>query len=139
MRVSDLPIVPLPAVEPDASLAHVARLMRVEDCDSVAVLDAGRMIGIVTERDLTRAIAEGVDPQQAPATLFMSPNPATVRGEEDIAVVAMRMMALGIRHLPVVDDAGTPTGLLSARELVAALERSSQAPGTATSGDADWT
>jgi CBS domain-containing protein len=78
-RVGDLPIVPLPAVEPDASLAQVARLVRVEDCDCVAVVEAGRMFGIVTERYLT-------------------------------------------------SDASDPIGLVSTRKLVAALERSSQAP-----------
>jgi len=37
--------------------------------------------------------------------------------------VAMKMMRLGIRHLPVLDRAGQPIGLLSARDLVAALDR----------------
>jgi CBS domain-containing protein len=132
MRVSDLPTAPLVEVGPDASLAEVARRMRVEDCDSVVVMDGGRMIGIVTERDLIRAIAVGVDPRQAQAGLFMSPDPATVRALDDIAVVAMRMIALGIRHLPVVDDAGAPIGLVSARELVAALEGGSIATGGET-------
>jgi len=78
MRVSDLPIAPLLGIEPDASLADVARRMRVEDCDSVAVMEDGRMIGIVTERDLIRAVADGVDPRRARAALFMSPDPVTV-------------------------------------------------------------
>jgi CBS domain-containing protein len=127
--VSDLPIAPLLTVEPNVSLAEVARRMRVEDCDSVAVTEGGRMIGIVTERDLVGAIADGVDPRRARVALFMSPEPATVRDTEDIAVVAMRMIALGVRHLPVVDEAGLPIGLLSARALVTALEGSSLSPG----------
>jgi CBS domain-containing protein len=43
--------------------------------------------------------------------------------EEDISVVALKMMRLGIRHLPVVDAMGKPVGLLSARNLVAVLDR----------------
>ena len=122
MRVSELPTGPLLGVEPDVTLAQVARRMRLEDRDTAVVMDAGRMIGIITERDLVRAIADGIDPRRAHASLFMSPDPATVRGHDDIAVVAVRMIALGIRHLPVVDDSGAPIGLLSARELVRALE-----------------
>src|SRR5215472_2176773 len=97
--------------------------MRVEDSDSVAVMEHGRLVGIVTERDLVRAIAEGVDPKQVSASVIMSANPATVAADEEVSVVALKMMRLGIRHLPVVDDEGTPIGLLSARNLMGALDR----------------
>jgi CBS domain-containing protein len=82
-----------------------------------------KLLGIITERDLVRAIADGVDPQQARARVFMSADPATVTADEDVSVVAVKMMALGIRHLPVVDGNGAPVGLISARDLVSMLER----------------
>jgi len=85
-------------------------------------MSGGRLVGIVTEHDLVRAIADGVDPKQARAEVVMSANPATVGQDEEVSVVAMKMMRLGIRHLPVLDRAGQPIGLLSARDLVAALE-----------------
>jgi CBS domain-containing protein len=46
----------------------------------------------------------------------------TVSPDDDVAVVAMRMIALGIRHLPVLDASGNTIGMLSARALSAALE-----------------
>jgi CBS domain-containing protein len=122
MRVSDLPIGPLHAVEPEASLADVARRMRVEDCGSAAVMLDGKLLGIITERDLVQAIADGVNPRKTTAGLFMSADPATASPADEVAVVAMRMIALGIRHLPVVDSTGRPIGMLSARGLAAALE-----------------
>ena len=100
--------------------------MRLDDCDSVAVMTEKRLLGIITERDLVRAIAEGVDPEQVRADVFMSADPATVTADEDVSVVAVKMMALGIRHLPVVDAKGTPVGLISARDLVAVLDRGKQ-------------
>jgi len=122
MRVSDLPVNPLLAVEPETNLADVARRMRLEDCGSAAVMLEGRLLGIVTERDLVQAIADGIDPQVTTAGRFMSADPTTASPGDDVAVVAMRMIALGIRHLPVVDTAGAPIGMLSARGLAAALE-----------------
>jgi CBS domain-containing protein len=123
LKVSELPPAKLVDVTPSTKLADVAREMRLEDCDSVAVMDGGRLVGIITERDLVKAIADGVDPKQATAGMVMTPNPATVGTEEDVSVVALKMMRLGIRHLPVIDGIGKPVGLVSARNLVAALDR----------------
>jgi CBS domain-containing protein len=122
MVVSDLPVSPLLSVEPQANLSEVARRMRLEDCGSAAVMSGGRLLGIVTERDLVQAIADGIDPRETTAGLFMSADPVTASPSDDVAVVAMRMVALGIRHLPVVNADGAPVGMLSARGLVAALE-----------------
>src|SRR4030081_3390292 len=125
MKVRDLPPGRLLSVEPEATIAEVARQMRIDDSDSVAVMSEGRLVGIITERDLVRAIAEGVDPQQARADVVMTADPATVDADEDVAVVAVKMMRLGIRDLPVVNKAGKPVGLVSARNLVAILDRNS--------------
>lgn len=123
MKVRDLPHGRLLSMGPDATLAEVAKRMRLEDCDSVAVMADKKLLGIITERDLVRAIADGVNPQQTRADVFMSADPATVTADEDVSVVAVKMMALGIRHLPVVDAKGTPVGLISARDLVKVLDR----------------
>ena len=123
MKVRDLPPGQLLSVEPDTTLAEVAGEMRAQDSDSVVVMSAGRMVGIITERDLVRAIADGLNPKQAKASMIMTAEPATVREEEDVSVVALRMMRLGVRHLPVVDAAGRPIGLLSAGDLVAVLDK----------------
>jgi CBS domain-containing protein len=124
VKVKDLPPGPLLSIAPDARLSEVARQMRVEDSDSIAVMSDGHLIGIITERDMVRAIADGVDPKQATAGVIMTADPVTAGAEEDVSVVALRMMSLGVRHLPVVDAGGNPIGLLSARNLVAVLDRS---------------
>ena len=123
MKVKDVPPGRLLLVEPETTVAEVARLMRVDDCDAVAVMSEGRLVGIVTEKDLVQAIADGVNPQQAKAEVIMSADPATVGADEDVAVVAVKMTRLGIRHLPVVNQKGEPVGLLSARDLLGVLEK----------------
>ncbi|MEO9049690.1 MAG: CBS domain-containing protein [Candidatus Dormiibacterota bacterium] len=64
MKVRDLPPGPLLSVEPETTIAEVARHMRKDDSDSVVVLSEGRLVGIITERDLVRAIADGVVPSR---------------------------------------------------------------------------
>ena len=113
----------LVSVEPGTTLAEVAKRMRRESSDSAAVMSEGSLRGIITERDLVSAIADGVDAQEAIADVIMSANPATVGANEDVAMVAVKMIRLGIRHLPVVDDEGAPIGLLSAHDLVSVLEK----------------
>ena len=123
MKVRDLPPGPLLSVEPETPLAQVARQMRTADSDCVAVMFEGRLAGIITERDLVRAIADGIDPQEVRADVVMTADPATVDADEEVSMVAVKMMRLGIRHLPVVNKAGKPVGLVSARNLVAVLDR----------------
>ncbi len=97
--------------------------MNAEDSDSVAVMSEGRLVGIITERDLVRAIADGIDLSQVRADVVMTADPVTVDADEEVALVAVKMMRLGVRHLPVVNKAGKPIGLVSARNLVAMLDR----------------
>jgi CBS domain-containing protein len=123
VKVRDLPPGKLLSVDPQTTIAEVARQMRADDSDSVAVMSEGRLVGIITERDLVRAIADGVDPQEAKADIVMTVDPATVGADEDVAMVAVKMMRLGVRHLPVVNKAGKPVGLVSARDLVAMLDQ----------------
>jgi CBS domain-containing protein len=118
-----LPPGDLLSVDPETTIAEVARRMRKDDSDCVAVMSEGRLVGIITERDLVRVMAEGVDPHQAKADVVMTADPATVEADEDVATVAVKMMKLGVRHLPVVNKAGKPVGLVSARNLVAILDR----------------
>lgn len=124
MKVRDLPPDRLLSVDPNTKLSDVAREMRVNDSDSVAVMDDGMLVGIITERDLVRAIADGVNPKEAAAAIIMTTDPATVTADEEVSVVAVKMMRLGIRHLPVVNDKDQPVGLVSARNLVGLLDRS---------------
>jgi len=123
MKVKDLLPQPLVIVDPGASLAEVARRMRLNDADAVAVLEEGRLLGILTERNLVGAIADFVDPGKVSARVLMAADPATVSTDEEVAVVAARMVALGVRHLTVVDERGLPLGILSARSLALALDR----------------
>ena len=102
---------------PRASLKRAAGLMRQGGFGSVAVYQGEDLIGIITETDLVRAIADGRDPASTRISQYMSEEPAVAGPEDDSREVAERMVAQGFRHLPVVEE-GKLVGMVSARDLL---------------------
>jgi CBS domain-containing protein len=97
-------------------LVALARRMREYGIGALPVYDGGRLVGIVTERDVVAAVADGVVETDL-AGDRMTAEPATASPVEDSSEVAMRMVELSIRHLPVVER-GSVVGLVSARDLL---------------------
>jgi CBS domain-containing protein len=81
------------------------------------VYEHHRLVGIVTERDMIAALAEGADPATATVADYMTDQPVTVAPDDDLEVAARRMAELGVRHLPVVDGHQL-VGVLSVRDLL---------------------
>ncbi|MCC7271830.1 MAG: CBS domain-containing protein, partial [Alphaproteobacteria bacterium] len=129
---------PLVTVAAGTALGVAAARMVEAAVSSVVVVDPDPL-GIVTERDLLRATArDGAAALAAPVGRVMSSPLVTVRADALVAVAIGRMDRLGIRHLVVVDEAGAPVGMLSARTLLKlrARETLSLGDGVATAGDA---
>jgi len=103
--------------QPDDTLVDAAGQMNCYQIGALPVYDERRLIGIVTERDLTAAIAEGIDPAATRVVEYMTEQPVTVAPDDDLEVAARRMAELGVRHLPVVDG-GRLVGVLSMRDLL---------------------
>jgi CBS domain-containing protein len=106
-------------VTPHENVRAAARLMRERKVAAVLVMDGERLVGIITERDMTsRVIAAGVNPDTAIAIDIMTADPDTL-GPDDTAADAIRMMKLhNYRHLPVVDGTRV-VGMVSVRDLYA--------------------
>ncbi|CAM01716.1 putative signal-transduction protein with CBS domains [Saccharopolyspora erythraea NRRL 2338] len=104
------------------TLDVVARKMTDEHVGAFAVLDGNRILGIISERDLVRAVAEGADPAVTKAGVLASRQVETARLDEDIADVARRMLDAGIRHLPVLRER-LVVGVVSMRDLLAVETR----------------
>jgi CBS domain-containing protein len=107
------------SVDGDEPLVAVAERMHNEQVGSVVVMVGGRFAGILTERDLTRAVAEGADPKVDTARDYMTEAPAAVRLDADVHEVASTMFEYECRHLPVVSDRGGQViGMVSIRDLL---------------------
>lgn len=106
-----------PAVRPSELLTDVANRMRSDRVSAVAVMERARLVGIITERDLVRAVAEGLDPKATPVSDCMTQDPRTIAAEEVASRAAEQMIELGVRHLPVMKD-DRVVGVISARDLL---------------------
>jgi len=104
------------AVEPATSIVEAARRMHERLVGAVVVLDGDeRLVGIVTERDVLRAVATGGVEQ--PVSEAMTSSPETVETDESAGQAAALMIHGGFRHLPVVEG-GAVVGMISIRDLV---------------------
>ncbi len=103
-------------IEPDAPLGEAARRMASRGVGAVVVLDGDRLAGILTERDVLKAVATGLR-EDARVAEWMTRHPETVESGEATDHAAALMIHGGFRHLPVVDD-GRVVGILSIRDLM---------------------
>lgn len=103
-------------VEPDVRLAEAARRMAQRGVGAVLILEGERLAGILTERDLLKAVAAGFT-DEARVSEWMTRQPETVEPDESTDQAASLMIHGGFRHLPVVEG-GRPIGILSIRDLM---------------------
>ncbi|MEO5337450.1 MAG: CBS domain-containing protein [Magnetospirillum sp. WYHS-4] len=107
-----------------ATAFEAAQRMLEHNIAAVLVTGAdGKLLGIVTERDMTRrVVAAGLDARATPLSKVMTRNPDTL-APADTARDALELMHVrGIRHLPVTQDDGHVVGMVSMRDLHAAVE-----------------
>jgi CBS domain-containing protein len=117
MRVSERCRRVLLVTVPEETLVTAAMRMRRYDVSALPVYRGRRLVGIVTERDIVSAVADGTDPANAWVADYMTDRPTTADPNEDVRAAARRMAELGVRHLPVVDG-GHLVGVLSMRDLL---------------------
>jgi CBS domain-containing protein len=101
-------------VAPEDTLGEVAERMRSQNVGAVIVKDYGRLIGILTERDMLRAMAARVHTSEARVRQWMTENPITAAPDMTAEDAAEVMLSHGFRHLPVVEGS-TVLGIVSLR------------------------
>ena len=112
-------------VAPEDTLGEVAeRMVEEKKGGAVVVMDYGRMIGILTERDLLRAIAYRVHTSDARVREWMTEDPITVPPETTLDEASQLMLDKNFRHLPVVEG-GRVVGVVSLRRAVATMQSTS--------------
>ena len=110
-------------IAPDRTLKDAADLMKALDVGPLPVLEHGRLVGMVTDRDLVvRGIAEGLDPFQTPVRSVMSEGAFTCALDDDVVQAAEQMRELKVRRLLVVDERGHLVGIVALGDLALDVE-----------------
>jgi CBS domain-containing protein len=92
------------ACEPNATVADAAKVMAQEDVGPVPIIEDGRLVGIVTDRDIVvRVVAEGRDPNATTVKEIASSELVTVSPDDDLDEALNLLAARQVRRLPVVD------------------------------------
>ena len=120
MRVADI-MTPDPACcTPDSTAREAATLMKEHDCGSIPVVESTqskRLIGTVTDRDLTvRGLAAGKGPE-TPVRELMTAAPVTTAPDDEVEIVREVMVARMVRRVPVVDENGAVVGIVAQADI----------------------
>jgi acetyl-CoA synthetase len=102
------------------TLGELAEKLAEADAGSALVVEYGQLIGIVTSRDVVRAVADRVHPSEARVRHWMSTTLVTAAPELPTYEAARLMLNGGFHHLPVTKD-DRPVGVVGLRTVVGAL------------------
>ena len=121
MRAKDIMTKDPECCRPDDTAQQAARVMRDRDCGCLPIVDdAGRVVGIVTDRDLAvRGIASGKDPETKLNDL-MTPVATCCGPDDDLRDVEKKMAELQVRRIPIVDGGGRCVGIVSQADIALA-------------------
>ena len=104
-------------VEPSISIRQVLGLLKQQGAGSCLVCAQGKLVGIFTERDATKLLAEAANLDR-PIETVMTRGPKTARSTDSVASAIEKMSRGGYRRLPVVDAQGKPLGMVSLAGIV---------------------
>ncbi|HUB05807.1 MAG TPA: CBS domain-containing protein [Myxococcales bacterium] len=104
----------------DATLQDAVKILQDKHIGCVLVVSAdGKLAGIFTERDLlTKVVGKKLDYAKTRVADHMTAKPEALRADDKVAWALNKMHLGGFRHVPIVDGAGRPVGLLSVKDIV---------------------
>ena len=138
MQIRDIMTRNVDSITPDTPIHQIARKMRDDDVGSLPVVEDGRILGMVTDRDIVvRGIAEsGVDATEKTAEKVMTKEVLTCREDQSLEDLEREMQSSNVRRIVVTDDEDRLVGIVSLGDLArhaegkagATLRDTAQAP-----------
>jgi CBS domain-containing protein len=101
----------------EATVAEAAEALINDGVGSLAVVEGRLLVGIITERDVVRAVSEGADPEEEVVADWMSEAPDTFGPDVEVREAAAWLLEMGYRHMPVMQD-GELLGIVSIRDIL---------------------
>ena len=104
------------------TVAEAASAMRAKNVGALVVVNAGRPVGMLTDRDIVvEVVAQGKDPEVVRVADVMHRKPATIRDDLGILDAVKAFAKTGVRRLPVVAKSGLLVGVITVDDLVMLL------------------
>ncbi len=117
-KVSEIMTADVRVVAPEATLRDAAALMQRIDVGALPVCDGDRLLGMLTDRDITvRSTARGLDPGTTPVSAVMSDGVQWCSPDQEADHAMRQMGERQLRRLPVVDHGGRLVGIVSLGDL----------------------
>jgi signal-transduction protein with cAMP-binding, CBS, and nucleotidyltransferase domain len=120
MLVSEVMARPVQTCGQDVSIAEVARRIAFDEHGALPITMHDYLVGIISERDIVRAVAEGRNAEATLASEYMTTDPDSVEPDVEVSDAAEWMLAAGYRHLPVTES-GRLLGIVSMKDIMWAI------------------
>lgn len=121
MPVGDLGPDDVVTADRDSTVGDVVELLDAENVGAVVIADDDEPEGIVTDRDIALAVNESDDVASIPVEEVMTEDPVTLREDAEGIEISRVIEEHNVRRIPVVDDDGTLTGIVTLDDLVATI------------------
>jgi CBS domain-containing protein len=123
-EVADVMTGKVVTLSPHHSFNDAANLMNDRYFRHCVVVDSGRkVVGVISDRDILRALARNPNARSKSLDQIMTPNPITVRRSTPIVDAVSKIVAKRINCLPVVDDDGTVCGIVTSTDLLKSYQQ----------------
>ena len=108
---------------PNDTVKKAAELMKAEDVGPLPVVEAGKLVGIVTDRDLVlNVLARGLDAANTKVSEAMTRDPISCKEQEALEDALEKMSTYQIRRRPVVDDQGRILGIIAQADIATRIQ-----------------
>ena len=111
---------PVVTIDRKDTLRSAGAALRDADVGTLVIMDGSVLAGIVSERDIVWALADGADPDRVQVADVMSGDPRYLTVGQEMGSAVETMLDVGVRHLPVLEE-GEVVGILSIRDLLGTL------------------
>lgn len=118
LSVKDVMTRNVKAVDSRRTIRQAAALMATSRIGSLVVVEDHGPMGIITEGDISKAIARGLNPDRTTVNSAMSKRPVTIEPDERVESAAKLMAKANVKKLPVLDD-GKLVGIITQTDIVA--------------------
>ena len=107
--------------QPDDSVGQISERLESENVGTIVVTEDDKPVGMVTDRDVALSVDDDGDVASRAVEEIMTEDPATIREDDDALEISRTIDEAGVRRLPIVDEEGTLTGIVTLDDLVATI------------------